>query len=89
MQLNDLGSMHGVKEILAHPWFGKNAYKTFLEKKVAPPITFDSVGRIDLDRQEDKSKKDLDEIKKVQKSESSHFKREMKNFYFDFRGTTE
>jgi len=37
-------------EILAHPWFGKNSYKNFLEKKVTPPITFDSVGRIDLDR---------------------------------------
>lgn len=25
-----LGSIHGVKEILAHPWFGKNAYKNFI-----------------------------------------------------------
>jgi len=22
--------MHGVKEILAHPWFGKNQYQRFL-----------------------------------------------------------
>ena len=26
-----LGSIHGVKEILAHPWFGKNQYKKFTE----------------------------------------------------------
>ena len=28
--LVDAGSIHGVKEILAHPWFGKNSYKNFL-----------------------------------------------------------
>lgn len=54
--LVDAGSIHGVKEILAHPWFGKNSYKNFLEKKIVPPITFDSVGRIDLDRQVDEKK---------------------------------
>jgi serum/glucocorticoid-regulated kinase 2 len=25
-----LGSLHGIKEILAHPWFGKNCYKNYL-----------------------------------------------------------
>ena len=70
-----LGSIHGVKEILAHPWFGKNNYKNFLEKKVAPPITFDSVGRIDLDRHEDKHKKDIEEIHKAQKLENGRFKK--------------
>ncbi len=55
-----LGSIHGVKEIFAHPWFGKNAYKTYIEKKIAPPITFDSVGRIDLDKVDEKQKKEVD-----------------------------
>ena len=84
-----LGSIHGVKQILAHPWFGKNSYKSFLEKKVAPPITYDSVGRIDLDKHDDKHKKDVDEIQRVQKSDILRFKREMKNFYYDFRGLTD
>ena len=74
---------------MAHPWFGKNSYKNFLEKKVTPPITFDSVGRIDLDRHEDKNKKEVEEIQKVQKTESHRFKKEMKNFYHDYRGLTE
>jgi hypothetical protein len=69
------GAIHGIKEILAHPWFGKNSYKNFLDKKVAPPITFDSVGRIDLDRHEDKQKKEVEDIQKIQKFESSRFKR--------------
>jgi serine/threonine protein kinase len=84
-----LGSIHGVKEILAHPWFGKNAYKNFLEKKIAPPITFDSVGKIDLDKLDEKQKKEVDDLIKAQKSESHKFKREMKNFYHDYRGLTE
>jgi hypothetical protein len=78
-----------VKEILAHPWFGKNAYKNFLEKKISPPITFDSVGKIDLDKFDDKQKKEVDEMLKAQKCESHKFKREMKNFYHDYRGITE
>ena len=60
--------MHGVKEILAHPWFGKNAYKAFLEKKIVPPITFDSVGRIDLDKHDDKHRKELEEMLRLQKN---------------------
>ena len=55
-----LGSIHGVKEIFAHQKKKKNAYKTFIEKKIAPPITFDSVGRIDLDKVDDKQKKEVD-----------------------------
>lgn len=53
-----------------------------------PPITFDSVGRIDLDRHEDKHKKDVEEIQKVQKSDTNRFKKEMKSFYYDYRGLT-
>jgi hypothetical protein len=55
---------------------------------VTPPITFDSVGRIDLDRHDDKHKKDIEEIQKVQKHEAGRFKKEMKSFYYDFRGLT-
>lgn len=87
--MGNLGSIHGIKEILVHPWFGKNSYKNFLDKKVAPPITYDSVGRIDLDKHDDKHKKEMEEILKNQRCETPRFKREMKNFYFDYRGLTE
>lgn len=29
-----LGSLYGTKEILAHPWFGKQKYDNYLQKKV-------------------------------------------------------
>ena len=83
------GSIHGIKEILAHPWFGKNAYKNFLEKKIAPPITFDSVGRIDLDKTDEKHRKELDEMLKLQRNESIKYKREMRNFYYDYTGQSD
>ena len=42
------GSMHGVKEILAHPWFGKNDYSKFLIKEVVPPEDFLCIQKLNL-----------------------------------------
>jgi serum/glucocorticoid-regulated kinase 2 len=44
-----LGSIHGVKEILAHPWFGKNQYSKFLEMQIEPPTNFSSIAKVNLD----------------------------------------
>jgi serum/glucocorticoid-regulated kinase 2 len=40
---NYLGSLYGGKEILVHPWFGKQNSQNFLEKKVKPPVTFNKL----------------------------------------------
>lgn len=41
--------MHGTKEILAHPWFGKQKYENYLEKKVEPPLNFKKLEKLNLD----------------------------------------
>ena len=46
-----LGSLHGTKEILAHPWFGKHTYKNFTEKKLEPPLNFKGLEKISLDQE--------------------------------------
>jgi serum/glucocorticoid-regulated kinase 2 len=71
-----LGSIHGVKEILAHPWFGKNQYKKFIDLQVEPPTNFSSIAKVNLDdyTNEEKNKKEVEEVKKEQKIERKKFK---------------
>ena len=43
-----LGSLAGVKEILAHPWFGKINRSEYLNRSKVPPLNFNSADKIDL-----------------------------------------
>jgi hypothetical protein len=47
---------------LAHPWFGKNQYKKFIDKEVQPPTNFASIGKVNLDNytDEEKNKKEVE-----------------------------
>lgn len=76
------GSLYGTKEILAHPWFGKQNYKKYLDKSIEPPINFNSLERIGLDDASDKHRESLEKVLKDQKNEKPYFKDIMKDFYF-------
>lgn len=40
---HNLGSLSGVKEILAHPWFGKINKQDYLAKNIKPPVLFEGI----------------------------------------------
>ena len=47
------------------------------------------MGRIDLDKTDEKHRKELDEMLKLQRNESIKYKREMRNFYYDYTGQSD
>jgi serum/glucocorticoid-regulated kinase 2 len=44
-----LGSLLGVREILAHPWFGKIKKENILRKRLTPPIKIDCPENLTFD----------------------------------------
>ena len=81
-----LGCMHGVKEILAHPWFGKKNYQDYLDKKVEPPVNFKSIEKLGLDQEmREKQSEAVEKVLRDQKLEKKDSKKVMSLFEFDHR----
>lgn len=55
---------------MAHPWFGKQKYQDFLERKVEPPINFKHLQKLNLDVDtDDKNKESWEKVLRDQKHE--------------------